>query len=101
MTLEVIIGLSVLRQDERLMTENDINVKNKKCQMSEEINLITVLPINSCNETEIDIDPSVYLSFKDEVQDLVLNYKQCKNKSTNVKLKICMKIISSRVPSTP
>ena len=91
MTLEVIIGLSVLRQDERLMTENDINVKNKKCQMSEEINLITVLPINlPCNEIEINVDPSVHPSFKDEVQDLVLNYKLRKNKSTNVKLKLCI-----------
>ena len=91
MTHEAIIGLNVLRQGETLINENPIVVKNKKCPKSKEINLIIVLSINlPCKETEINIDPSLIQvnidpSFKDEVQDLALNYKPHKNKSTNVK----------------
>ena len=91
MSYDIIVGLNVLMQGETLINEGGITIKDKS-QCVEEANPLSVLSIDvNPNEVELIIEPEVPNIIKDEVQQLISNYKPHKTKSTNVELNILVK----------
>lgn len=88
---EAILGLNVLLKGDTLINDQGITIQNKS-QNVEEVNIISVLPIDIDNsEDEINIAPNVPNCFKETVQQLVSDYVPLKTKSTDIELKIYVK----------
>ena len=88
---DAIIGLDVLLLGETIITENGIVIKSKN-RREDNQNKFSVLPVDVVfTENEIDVGNDIPRIMKDEIREIILNYKPNKTKSTNVEMKIVVK----------